>query len=111
MLRRSWRHARRDWSDRMIGTICGLSGNTIKQLRRAAEAPVSTAQVVQLTKRQGRDGKARPVNPAEVRRKIAEALDSDPNATLRSIAARTGASPSYGTDCTPNLLSRWGERS
>jgi ParB-like chromosome segregation protein Spo0J len=77
---------RPDWSDRRVGAICGLSPNTVAKVRVRA-----TAQDDQLTARIGRDGRARPIDPAEQRRRIAEALVAEPEASLQAIAKRTGS--------------------
>ena len=44
-------------------------------------------------RRVGRDGRARPVDPTELRARIAEELTRRPEASLRSIAAAVGSSP------------------
>ncbi len=81
-----------EWSDRMVAGICGLAASTVRQLREPqSEQPVAT--IVQLTRRLGRDGRARPLDRTELRRQIIDALHQDPTASLRIIAARTGASP------------------
>lgn len=75
-----------DWSDRRIALACGLSPKTVGRLR--SEIPEVGGQV-----RRGRDGKVRPVDPAEVRQRIAEAITNEPDASIRAIAAATGSSP------------------
>jgi hypothetical protein len=84
------------WSDRMIGDLCGISARTIRELRQRCAGradQTSTAEIVQLERRVGRDGRNRPTRPAEQRQRIVEALSETPEASLRSIASRTGASP------------------
>jgi hypothetical protein len=44
-------------------------------------------------KRVGRDGRARPVNPAAVRQQVADAIRRDPAASLRTIARLLQVSP------------------
>jgi hypothetical protein len=78
-----------EWSDRRIALLCGLSPKTIARLRFTAARP--TEDEPQLTVRVGRDGRKRPVNPVEVRRRIAQAFLEDPNASIRGVAERTGA--------------------
>jgi ParB-like chromosome segregation protein Spo0J len=79
-----------DRSDRGIAAVCGVSPKTVARLRddlRACGAlPPGTARV-------GRDGRARPVDAAEVRDRIAQELEEHPEASLRFIAKRVGASP------------------
>jgi ParB-like chromosome segregation protein Spo0J len=84
---------RGEWSDRMIAGICGLSGGTVNRLRGSEQQDGSDARILQLNRRIGSDGRRRPVDRAELRREIVDALDKDPTAPLRTVAARTGASP------------------
>lgn len=86
------------WSDRRVATTCGLSAATIGKLRRSA-----TDHSDQLRTRVGRDGKARPVDAAAVRRQVADALRADPEASMRSIAARVGASEGTVRDVRARL--------
>jgi ParB-like chromosome segregation protein Spo0J len=76
-----------DWSDRAIAGITGLSAKTIASLRvRSVEAvPVDG-------KRIGRDGRRRPVDAAEGRRRAAEYIAAHPNAPLRQVATETDVS-------------------
>ena len=87
-----------DWSDRRIAGLSGLSPKTVGRLRERAtvEAPRSRARL-------GRDGRLRPVDPAEVRRRVAEVVRADPDASTRSIAARTGASQATVRDVRQRL--------
>jgi ParB-like chromosome segregation protein Spo0J len=78
-----------EWSDRRIASVCGLSPKTVARLR--VTTPGSTEEGPQLTVRVGRDGRKRPVNPADVRRRIAQAFGENPTASIRGIAERTGA--------------------
>jgi hypothetical protein len=83
-----------DWSDRRIASVCGLSGRTVARLRREeSDTADSDGTVVGLERRVGRDGKARPVQSGEVRDRIRQALEQNPNGSLRTIAAMAGASP------------------
>jgi ParB-like chromosome segregation protein Spo0J len=78
----------REWSDRKIAGVCGLSANTVRKLRDC-----STASVPQLNRRQGIDGRIRPVDAREARRRTREAIDLHPKASLREIARIVGVSP------------------
>jgi hypothetical protein len=78
-----------EWSDRRIALVCGLSPKTIARLRVTAAG--STEDDPQMTLRVGRDGRKRPVNPVEVRQRVAEAFLADPTASIRGVAQRTGA--------------------
>ncbi|MFD4546096.1 ParB N-terminal domain-containing protein [Streptomyces sp. NPDC058466] len=76
-----------DWSDRAIAGITGLSAKTIASLRdRAADGAALDG------KRIGRDGRRRPVDPGEGRRRAAEYITAHPNAPLRQVAKETDVS-------------------
>lgn len=80
-----------DWSDRVIAQITGLSAKTVAALRKrsAASAPAPNAPVGGAAaggKRLGRDGKRRPVVPAEARRRAAEYVRAHPGASVREVA-------------------------
>jgi ParB-like chromosome segregation protein Spo0J len=76
-----------DWSDRAVAGITGLSAKAIASLRNS-----STSDVPFSAKRLGRDGKRRPVMPAEGRRRVVEYIHAHPDATLREIARATDVS-------------------
>jgi hypothetical protein len=80
----------RDWSNRRVAESCALAHGTVAKIR---EQLCSTGEAGQLNKRVGRDGRIRPVDSAETRKKIESALVSTPGATARQIAAQVGASP------------------
>jgi hypothetical protein len=84
-----------EWSDRRIGSLCGLSGKSVGRLRRRESSGLSgtAGVVVHLQRRIGRDGKTRPVQPGEVRDRIRRALDENPDGSLRAIAAIAGSCP------------------
>jgi hypothetical protein len=76
-----------DWSDRAIAGITGLSANTIGSLRnRCADGPQPGS------KRLGRDGRRRPLNAAEGRRRAAEYISAHPDAPLRLVAREADVS-------------------
>jgi DNA-binding SARP family transcriptional activator len=76
------------WSDRMIASVSGLSAKTVAGLRsRPAE------QVDHLDSRLGRDGRVRPVNPAERRQVAACIIRERPELSLRQVARLAGISP------------------
>lgn len=82
----------REWSDRRIAETCGVSAGLVARMRTAA--PQSADSDTQSTTvRVGRDHRARPVDPAGQRTRIAQALLDDPDASLRKIARVVGASP------------------
>jgi ParB-like chromosome segregation protein Spo0J len=87
-----------DWSDRRIALVTGLAPKTVARLRSRA-----TADSAQSRARLGRDGRLRPVDPAELRHRVAEALRAEPAASNRAIALRTGASQATVRDVRDRL--------
>jgi ParB-like nuclease domain len=81
------------WSDRAIAAVTGLSAKTVGTIRRGA-----TADLPQLHSRIGRDGRVRPVNGADGRRRASELFAMRPNASLREIAGEAGISPGTARD-------------
>lgn len=82
----------RDWSDRRIGALCGLSPTTIGRLRLAI-GPSPTVQSDQLDVRAGRDQRLRPLNGEAMRRRVRAELRARPHASLREIASVARCSP------------------
>ncbi|MER5521341.1 hypothetical protein [Streptomyces sp. NPDC002763] len=78
---------RPDWSDRAIAQLAGVSPPTVGEIRRR-----STDSTFQLSRRTGRDGRVRPVNGAEGRRKASEIMRLRPEASLREVAREAGIS-------------------
>ncbi|WP_232668173.1 ParB/RepB/Spo0J family partition protein [Pseudonocardia sp. TRM90224] len=76
-----------NWSDRAVAARTGLAGSTVATVRRrgAGGAPIVTARV-------GRDGRMRPVNGAEGRRRASAVITANPDASLRQIARSAGVS-------------------
>ena len=87
-----------DWSDRRIAGVSGLSPKTVARLRDRATVDPARSRA-----RLGQDGRRRPVDPTEVRRRVAEVVRSDPEASTRSIASRTGASQATVRDVRQRL--------
>jgi ParB-like chromosome segregation protein Spo0J len=77
-------------SDRAIARYTGLSDKTVSAIRER-----SSAESPQSSKRIGMDGRARPLNSTEGRRRAVEFLTARPDASLREVAA--GAGISVGT--------------
>jgi hypothetical protein len=88
-----------EWSNRRIASLCGLSDKTVGRLRRA-----SSAVIVGVERRVGRDGKVRPVQAGQVRERVKQALAENPKGSLRAIAAVAGASPETVRSVRANLL-------
>jgi ParB-like chromosome segregation protein Spo0J len=79
-----------DRSDRSIAALCGVSPKTVARVRDELGA---RGMLAPATTRVGRDGRARPIDAAGVRERIIEELERDPDASLRCIAKKVGASP------------------
>ena len=86
------------WSDRRIAMVSGLSATTVGRLRGRA-----TVHSDQSRARLGRDGRLRPLDPGEVRLRVARALQDDPDASVRAIARCTGASQGTVRDVRDRL--------
>jgi hypothetical protein len=87
-----------DMSDRAIGQIAGLAAKTVATLRRRSAdiTPQSNGRV-------GRDGKVRPLDWAEGRRRAEELLNQQPDASLRDVARYAGISPATVLDVRKRL--------
>ncbi|WP_107062221.1 ParB and winged helix-turn-helix domain-containing protein [Streptomyces sp. NRRL S-37] len=87
-------------SDRAIARASGLGSKAVAAIRRR-----STDAIAQLNTRVGRDGRVRPLNGAEGRRKAAEVIAQNPGASLREIARLAGISPATASDVRRRLKS------
>ncbi|MGW2835099.1 nuclease [Streptomyces sp. NPDC001286] len=76
-----------DWSDRAIAGIAGLSAKTIASLRERSALATPLGG-----KRIGQDGRRRPVDAGEGRRRAAEYIAAHPGAPLRQVARATDVS-------------------
>jgi ParB-like chromosome segregation protein Spo0J len=74
------------WSDRAIARITALAATTVGSMR-----PTDGSE--QLGTRVGRDGRLRPLDGSDGRRRAAEAIKARPDASLREIARMAGVSP------------------
>ncbi len=85
-------------SDRAIGHSVGLAAKTIAGIRKSSseEKPQSNARV-------GRDGKVRPLDSSAGRRRAAELLTEQPEASLRDVARGAGISPATVLDVRKRL--------
>ncbi|RGC65146.1 Transcriptional regulator NovG [Micromonospora sp. MW-13] len=81
------------WSDRVIAATTGLAAKTVGSIRRRA-----TGESTQLHTRLGRDGRVRPLDSAEGRRRASELIAKQPDASLRTIARAAGISPTTVRD-------------
>jgi ParB-like chromosome segregation protein Spo0J len=87
-----------DWSDRAVAEITGLSAKAIASLRNS-----STGEAQFNGKRLGRDGKRRPVAPADGRRRAAEYINAHPEASLRQVARESDVSLGTAHDVRERL--------
>ncbi|MFI0776337.1 streptomycin biosynthesis protein [Streptomyces sp. NPDC021212] len=77
--------ARPHWSDRAIAEVAGISPPTVAGIRSR-----STASTWQLSERVGRDGRVRPTDGGQGRRRAAEIILACPTASLREVARQAG---------------------
>jgi transposase-like protein len=85
-------------SDRAIAHTVGLAAKTVAAIRKR-----SSDEVPQSNTRVGRDGRTRPLNSAEGRRRAAELMTAQPGASLRDVARATGISPATVLDVRKRL--------
>jgi ParB-like chromosome segregation protein Spo0J len=86
-------------SDRAIGHSVGLAAKIVADIRRRR----SSEDLSQLSARVGRDGRVRPVDSGEGRRRAAELLAQHPEASLRAVARAVGISPATVLDVRKRL--------
>ncbi|MBE8516407.1 ParB-like nuclease domain-containing protein [Amycolatopsis sp. H6(2020)] len=86
------------WSDRRISAVTGLAAGTIAAIREC-----STGQIGQSNVRVGLDGRTRPVDSADARRRAAKLIAANPAASLREIAKAARISPSTVMDVRARL--------
>jgi ParB-like chromosome segregation protein Spo0J len=85
-------------SDRAIGHSVGLGAKTVAAIRR-----VSSEEMPQSNARVGRDGRIRPLDGSVGRRRAAEMLTQQPDASLRDVARAAGISPATVLDVRKRL--------
>ncbi len=85
-------------SDRAIGQATGLAAKTVATIRRR-----STEESQHSNVRIGRDGRVRPLDASEARRRAAELLTDQPDASLRDVARVAGISPATVLDVRKRL--------
>ncbi|SCK04866.1 Chromosome segregation protein Spo0J, contains ParB-like nuclease domain [Streptomyces sp. WMMB 714] len=81
------------WSDRAVATVAGLSPGKVSQVRRNEQQETERAE-----SRVGRDGRVRPLNTSQGRKRASELLKANPQATLRQVASMTGISAATVAD-------------
>ncbi|MBY8885475.1 ParB/RepB/Spo0J family partition protein [Streptomyces sp. PTM05] len=86
------------WSDRAIAAATGLATKTVARIRRR-----STGEVPQSNARIGRDGRVRPVDPTEGRRRAVSVIAAHPDASLRQISREAGISLGTARDVRKRL--------
>jgi ParB-like chromosome segregation protein Spo0J len=85
-------------SDRAIGQAAGLAAKAVAAIRKR-----STDDLPQSNTRVGRDGKVRPLDSGEGRRRAAELLTEQPDSSLRGVARAAGISPATVLDVRKRL--------
>jgi ParB-like chromosome segregation protein Spo0J len=85
-------------SDRAIGHSAGLAAKTVAAIRKN-----SSEEITQSNARVGRDGRVRPLDSGAGRRRAAELLTQQPNASLRDVARAAGISPATVLDVRKRL--------
>ncbi|WP_234996012.1 ParB/RepB/Spo0J family partition protein [Streptoalloteichus hindustanus] len=85
------------WSNRAIAAVAGLSDKTVAAIRRSSPAAAPTSA------RTGRDGRVRPSNGAEGRRRASALIAAKPHASLREIAHEAGIAPATVRDVRDRL--------
>jgi ParB-like chromosome segregation protein Spo0J len=87
-----------DMSDRVIAKSVGLAAKTVAAIRKNSgkEVPQSNARI-------GMDGKTRPMDSAAGRRRAAELLAEQRDASLRDVARAAGISPTTALDVRKRL--------
>jgi ParB-like chromosome segregation protein Spo0J len=81
------------WSDRAVAAVAGLSAGKVSQIRAS-----TVEEELRSQPRVGRDGRSRPVNPAQGRQLAYELMQADPGASLRQIARQAGIAPGTVSD-------------
>jgi ParB-like chromosome segregation protein Spo0J len=87
-----------EWSDRAIAQASGLNNATVGAIRRR-----TTVDSAQSNARRGKDGRLRPLNAAEGRRRAARLIATKPDASLRMIAQGAGISMGTARDVRQRL--------
>jgi len=87
-----------DWSNRRIAAVAGIAPTTVGVIRKR-----STDQNVQSDTRLGKDGRVRPNDGVEGRRRAGEVIARNPRVSLREIARAAGISPSTAGDVRARL--------
>jgi ParB-like chromosome segregation protein Spo0J len=86
------------WSDRRVSRVCGLAPKTVASIRSAAGSTTGERE------RLGSDGRVRPLNSTEGRRRASDYLSENPGASVREIARVAGISPSTALDVRNEVL-------
>jgi ParB-like chromosome segregation protein Spo0J len=82
------------WSDCAVAAATGLSDKTVSRIR--SQSP--SAESAQSSTRIGRDGRVRPLDSGQRRRRAAAIFLDRPDAGLREVARATGLSPATVRD-------------
>jgi len=88
------------WSNRAIAAAAGLGPRTVADIRRQLSTEAGAERA-----RQGRDGRWRPIDPADGRLKAMKIFQENPETSVREAARRAGISPSTALDVRNRLWS------
>jgi ParB-like chromosome segregation protein Spo0J len=86
------------WSNRKVAEVTGLAANTVGAIRKR-----SMVHSAQSERRVGRDGRTRPTDGSEGRRRAGEYMTAKPDASLREVAMAAGISVSTAADVRARL--------
>jgi ParB-like chromosome segregation protein Spo0J len=87
-----------EWSDRAVAAATGLSSARVRAVRERV-----TDEPTQSSARVGRDGRVRPLDIADGRRRAAEVIQGRPEASLREVARASGVSVGTARDVRRRL--------
>ncbi|QKW06542.1 ParB N-terminal domain-containing protein [Streptomyces sp. NA04227] len=79
------------WSDRAVAAATGISDKTVSRIRSVTDTAPSATRL-------GRDGRVRPLDSGQRRRRAAAMFLDRPEAGLREVARATGLSPATVRD-------------
>ncbi|GAA0730833.1 ParB N-terminal domain-containing protein [Dactylosporangium roseum] len=90
-----------EWSDRAIASAIGLGPSTVGSIRKQIEPHDDIVRGAET--RVGRDGRRRPVDNSEGRRRAAGVIRETPDLPLREVARLAGVSPTTAQDVRKRL--------
>ncbi|UKD51080.1 ParB N-terminal domain-containing protein [Amycolatopsis sp. FU40] len=85
------------WSDRVIASATGLAAKTVRAVRGRGDGPQPMSRI-------GRDGRVRPLDPADGRRRASTLLAERPATPLKEIAMAAGISQRTARDVRDRMV-------